>query len=51
MQSRHNRINRMSVDFVVCNKDPGIVAVIELADATHQRKDRQAAKIMGKIKI
>jgi very-short-patch-repair endonuclease len=38
-----NRINRMSADFVVCNKDSSIVAVIELDDATHQREDRQAA--------
>ncbi len=38
-----NRINRMSADFVVCNKDSSIVAVIELDDSTHQRKDRQAA--------
>ena len=33
----------MSVDFVVCSKDSSIVAVIELDDATHQRKDRQTA--------
>ena len=38
-----NRINRMSVDFVVCNKDSSIVSVIELDDATHQKEDRQAA--------
>jgi len=38
-----NRINRMSADFVVCNKDSSVVAVIELDDATHKRKDRQAA--------
>lgn len=37
-----NRINRMSADFVVCNKDSSIVAVIELDDATHQKEDRQA---------
>ena len=42
-QSWSNRINRMSADFVVCNKDSSIVAVIELDDATHQREDRQAA--------
>lgn len=42
-QSWLNRINRMSADFVVCNKDSSIVAVIELDDATHQRKNRQAA--------
>ena len=33
-QSWFNRINRMSADFVVCNKDSSIVAVIELDDAT-----------------
>ena len=42
-QAWSNRINRMSADFVVCNKDSSIVAVIELDDATHQREDRQAA--------
>jgi very-short-patch-repair endonuclease len=42
-QAWSNRINRMSADFVVCNKDSSIVAVIELDDATHQRDDRQAA--------
>jgi very-short-patch-repair endonuclease len=38
-----NRINRMSADFVVCNKDSSIVAVVELDDATHQKEERQAA--------
>jgi very-short-patch-repair endonuclease len=42
-QAWYNRINRMSADFVVCNKDSSIVAVIELDDVTHQREDRQAA--------
>ena len=42
-QAWTNRINRMSADFVVCHKDSSIVAVIELDDASHQRKDRQAA--------
>lgn len=42
-QAWFNRINRMSVDFVVCNKDSSIVAVIELDDATHQRESRQRA--------
>jgi very-short-patch-repair endonuclease len=42
-QAWFNRINRMSADFVVCNKDSSIVAIIELDDATHQRKVRQAA--------
>jgi len=42
-QSWLNRINRMSVDFVVCDKDSSVICAIELDDATHQRKDRQAA--------
>lgn len=42
-QAWFNRINRMSTDFVVCNKDSSIVAVIELDDATHKREDRQTA--------
>lgn len=42
-QSWLNRINRMSVDFVVCNKDSSIVAVIELDDATHLLENRKKA--------
>lgn len=42
-QSWSNRINRMSADFVVCNKDFSIVAVIELDDSTHQKTYREAA--------
>jgi very-short-patch-repair endonuclease len=42
-QAWFNRINRMSADFVVCNKDSSIVSVIELDDTTHQKEDRQAA--------
>jgi len=42
-QAWHNRINRMSADFVVCNKDSSIVAVIELDDATHNGEKRQQA--------
>ena len=38
-----NRINRMSADFVVCNKDSSIVAIIELDDDTHKKGDRRAA--------
>jgi len=44
-QAWFNRINRMSADFVVCNKDASIVAVIELDDATHQKADRQVADV------
>lgn len=39
----HNRINRMSADFVVCRKDSSIVAVIELDDRTHLDPARQVA--------
>lgn len=42
-QSWLNRINRMSADFVVCNKDSSIVAVIELDDASHSGDKRQQA--------
>ena len=42
-QSWLNRINRMSADFVVCNKDSSILAVIELDDTSHEKPDRQAA--------
>jgi len=33
----------MSADFVVCNKDSSIVAVIELDDASHERDVRKKA--------
>lgn len=39
----HNRINRMSVDFLVCNKDASVIAAIELDDASHSRPDRFSA--------
>jgi very-short-patch-repair endonuclease len=39
----HNRIARMTADFVVCAKDSSVVAVIELDDATHERADRKVA--------
>lgn len=39
----NNRINRMSVDFVICNRDASIVAAIELDDATHANIHRMAA--------
>lgn len=40
-QSWNNRINRMSVDFVICSKDATVVAAIELDDASHDRADRK----------
>lgn len=33
----NNRINRMSLDFVVCLKDSTIVAAVELDDKTHEK--------------
>jgi very-short-patch-repair endonuclease len=42
-QAWSNRINRMSADFVVCNKDSSIVAVIELDDSSHNKAERQLA--------
>lgn len=38
-----NRINRMSADFVICNKDSSILAVIELDDASHNGEKRKQA--------
>lgn len=39
----NNRINRLSLDFVVCLKDSTVVAVVELDDSSHERADRQEA--------
>ena len=39
----NNRINRMSIDFLICNKDASVIAAIELDDASHQRSDRVSA--------
>ena len=36
-------MNRMSADFVICQKDSSVVAVIELDDSTHERPDRMIA--------
>jgi len=38
-----NRINRMTVDFLVCLPDATIVAAIELDDSSHAAPDRVAA--------
>jgi very-short-patch-repair endonuclease len=45
-QSWNNRINRMSLDFLVCLKDSTIVAAVELDDGTHE----QAARIEADAK-
>jgi putative heme iron utilization protein len=36
-----NKIREKSADFVICNKDSSVRAVIELQDSTHERADRQ----------
>jgi hypothetical protein len=43
-QAWFNRINRMSVDFVICAPDGAkILAAIELDDSSHERADRLKA--------
>jgi very-short-patch-repair endonuclease len=37
----HNRIDRLTTDFVVCAKDARVLAVIELDDATHHHTREQ----------
>jgi hypothetical protein len=37
----NNRINRLSLDFVVCLKDSTVVAAIELDDSSHNDSSRQ----------
>lgn len=37
----HNRINRLSLDYVVCLKDSTVVAAIELDDRSHDNRRRQ----------
>jgi hypothetical protein len=39
----NNRINRMSLDFVVCLKDLTVVAAVELDDKSHERSERKTA--------
>jgi very-short-patch-repair endonuclease len=38
-----NRIDRKSLDFLICLKDCSVVAAIELDDSTHDRDDRKKA--------
>jgi hypothetical protein len=38
-----NRFNRLTADFVLCRKDFGIVAVLELDDRSHDRPARHDA--------
>jgi hypothetical protein len=39
----NNRINRLSLDYVVCNKDSTVVAAIELDDSSHEGLRRKEA--------
>jgi hypothetical protein len=39
----NNRINRMSLDFLVCLKDSTVVAAVELDDKTHEKTSRVEA--------
>ena len=47
----NNRINRMSLDFVICLKDSAIVAAIELDDGSHARPDRRVADAKKEIAL
>jgi len=42
-QAWYNRFNRLYADFVVCEKDFRVVAVLELDDRSHDNPRRQAA--------
>lgn len=42
-RSLANRINQLSIDFLVLKTDTSIVAAVELDDASHQREDRREA--------
>jgi very-short-patch-repair endonuclease len=37
----NNRINRLSLDYVICSKDSTVIAAIELDDSSHNRQERQ----------
>jgi hypothetical protein len=39
----NNRINRMSLDFLVCSKDSSAIFAVELDDKTHSRPSRVEA--------
>jgi hypothetical protein len=39
----NNRINRMSLDFVVCSKDATVLAAIELDERSHEKTARMTA--------
>lgn len=37
----NNKINRMSIDFLICRKDAAIVVAIELDDNSHEKPENQ----------
>ncbi len=39
----NNRINRLSLDYVICLKDSTVVAAIELDDSSHETQSRREA--------
>ena len=39
----HDRISRMSVDYLVCSRDATVLAAIEVDDASHRQPDRLLA--------
>lgn len=39
----NNRINRMSLDFVVCARDSTVIAAVELDDSSHEKTSRVSA--------
>ena len=42
-RSWHNRMNQMSIDYLVCLPDATVVAAVELDDGTHAYKKRREA--------
>jgi len=48
-QMQFNEISRKYVDFVVCNQDFSVVAVIELDDSSHQRGDRIKSDVVKDV--
>ena len=47
----HNRINRLSLDYVVCRKDAAAIAAIELDDASHDQASRQYADLRKEVAL
>jgi hypothetical protein len=43
----NNRINRMSYDFVICEKAATVIATIELDDKSHESEHRRDSDAKG----